>query len=670
MTKKIMSQHLKKIMAHFEINLTTIVEFAAKSSNSDEFKTKISDYLKSEDLTNAPTQAKENICRLVEYDDREVFELSTGKIIKSPTLSRLWTILHNNEACIDDTAFLMDIYQQLLRLYKDPIKIPTEEKVKQWASRWKSGLDKEVIAIREANKHRIISHLIHRIEQRHSPKSRFLFAEGMTMEDKHQRVEEWWKDSKFHLALAARSPKALNDMLGGSLSAEKIDIYRRAQQKGIPIFVTPYYLSLLDITGNGYDDQTIRQQIMYTNNLVETFGNIKAWEKEDSVEDGKPNAAGWLLPEGNNIHRRYPDVAILIPDSMGRACGGLCSYCQRMYDFQSGRLNFDFDKLKPNEKWEHKLRRLMKYFEEDTQLRDILITGGDALMSSNTTLRNILQAVIVMARNKKHANMKRHEGKKYAEIQRVRLGTRLPVYLPMRIDDELIDILTNFRIHAMSVGVKQFFIQTHFQSPLEITPEVSKAIKQIHATGWTVTNQLVFNVGASRRGHTTKLRKGLNSLGVKPYYTFSVKGFQENHDVFTPNCRSMQECIEEKTSTPQCSSDRNVLNLPGIGKSMTFRLVGIMPDGCRLLEFNHDHTRHHSPLIEKYDRVYIKENKSVYEYLNQLEELGENPNIYSSIWEYSEGETEERHPQFLYPDLGYKMTEKYSNIEMEEKLCN
>ena len=240
MTKKIMSQHLKKIMAHFEINLTTIVEFAAKSSNSDEFKTKISDYLKSEDLTNAPTQAKENIYRLVEYDDREVFELSTGKIIKSPTLSRLWTILHNNEACIDDTAFLMDIYQQLLRLYKDPIKIPTEEKVKQWASRWKSGLDKEVIAIREANKHRIISHLIHRIEQRHSPKSRFLFAEGMTMEDKHQRVEEWWKDSKFHLALAARSPKALNDMLGGSLSAEKIDIYRRAQQKGIPIFVTPY----------------------------------------------------------------------------------------------------------------------------------------------------------------------------------------------------------------------------------------------------------------------------------------------------------------------------------------------------------------------------------------------------------------------------------------------
>lgn len=78
--------------------------------------------------------------------------------------------------------------------------------------------------------------------------------------------------------------------------------------------------------------------------------------KEDAVEDGKPNAAGWLLPDGHNIHRRYPDVAILIPDSMGRACGGLCASCQRMYDFQSERLNFNFEELKPKESWDKRLR--------------------------------------------------------------------------------------------------------------------------------------------------------------------------------------------------------------------------------------------------------------------------------------------------------------------------
>ena len=152
------------------------------------------------------------------------------------------------------------------------------------------------------------------------------------------------------------------------------------------------------------------------------------------MEVGKPNAAGWLLPDGHNIHRRYPEVAILIPDTMGRACGGLCASCQRMYDFQSERLNFEFESLRPKESWDRKLRRLMTYFEEDTQLRDILITGGDALMSQNKTLQNILDAVYRMAVRKQKANLERPEGEKYAELQRVRLGSRLLAYLPMRIN--------------------------------------------------------------------------------------------------------------------------------------------------------------------------------------------------------------------------------------------
>lgn len=142
----------------------------------------------------------------------------------------------------------------------------------------------------------------------------------------------------------------------------------------------------------------------------------------------KAKCAGWLLPEGHNIHRRYPEVAILIPDTMGRACGGLCASCQRMYDFQSERLNFEFENLRPKESWEKKLKRLMDYFETDTQLRDILITGGDALMSQNKTLRNILEAVYRMAVRKRKANKNRPEGEKYAELQRIRLGSRLLAY--------------------------------------------------------------------------------------------------------------------------------------------------------------------------------------------------------------------------------------------------
>ncbi len=85
-----------------------------------------------------------------------------------------------------------------------------------------------------------------------------------------------------------------------------------------------------------------------------------------------------------------------------------------------------------------------------------------------------------------------------------------------------------------------------FQTPLEVTPKAKEAIRKILSAGWIITNQLVYTVAASRRGHTTRLRQVLNSLGVVCYYTFSVKGFNENYAVFAPNSRSMQEQQEEK----------------------------------------------------------------------------------------------------------------------------
>lgn len=560
-----------------------------------------------------------------------------------------------------------------------------------------TGLDEEVMAIRHSNKERIIAGLIRKIERRHAPTSRFQFTEGMSYAEKYVKVQEWWNTGRFHLAMAFKSPTELNYFLGGSLSAGTMDLLARARKKGMPFFVTPYYLSLLNTNTSGYDDAAIRSYILYSEELVDTYGRIKAWEKEDIVVAGQPNAAGWLLPEGHNIHRRYPEVAILIPDSMGRACGGLCASCQRMYDFQSERLNFDFESLKPKETWDKKLRRLMRYFEEDAQLRDILITGGDALMSQNATLRNILDAVYKMAVRKRKANESRPEGEKYAELQRVRLGSRLLAYLPLRITDELVGILRSFKDKASRVGVTQFIIQTHFQSPLEVTPEAKKAIEAILSAGWIITNQLVYTVAASRRGHTAKLRQTLNAMGVVCYYTFSVNGFHENYAVFAPNSRSLQEQQEEKVFglIPKekqkelyrliryerplgkklsgflkenrllfAATDRSVLNLPAIGKSMTFQMVGLTTEGKRILKFDHDTGRRHSPIIDRMGEVYIVENKSVAAYLRQLQDMGEDVREYISIWNYSEGRTEPRFSIYEYPDYPFDVTEKMTNLEL------
>lgn len=697
-----MKQKNKAVTLHevrllFENKFPELLAGAVDSPDEASFRQKIDAYL-SDASWNA--EGVRVVRRLLEYDGRVIHELSVGEDVKVETLALLWRFL-SGRIGEDEISpdFALELYHQFSRLHDGPSGVPEKEDVLRWMRRWPDGLNEQVRAIREANKERIMALLVRKIEHRPASSGRYVFPEGCSEAEKLGWVRRWWGEARFHLSMAVKSATELNRMLDGTLSGETLRIYQQAQEKGIPVFVTPYYLSLLNPTGKGYDDAAIRSYVIYSSRLVETFGGIRAWEREDIVEEGKPNVAGWLLPGGHNIHRRYPEVAILIPDTMGRACGGLCASCQRMYDFQSRRLNFELEKLKPKENWNTRLRKLMDYFEHDTQIRDILITGGDALMSRNATLRNILDAVCKMAVRKRQANLSRPDGEKYAELQRVRLGTRLPVYLPMRVDDELLDILRDFRQKAAEAGITQLFVQTHFQSPLEVTPESREAIRRILSTGWAVTNQLVYNVAASRRGHTAKLRKVLNSLGVICYYTFTVKGFEENYEVFAPNARSLQESAEEKAwgrlapeaehdfleildgapnkavavrqfcaahDVPFLATDRSVLNLPGIGKSMSFALVGVDAKGRRILRFDHDRTRRHSPIIDRVHEVYIRENKPVYRYLLQLQDMGEDMGEYETLWAYTEGETERRFPFFEYPVPDFSVTSRYTNLDVGE----
>jgi lysine 2,3-aminomutase len=212
-----------------------------------------------------------------------------------------------------------------------------------------------------------------------------------------------------------------------------------------------------------------------------------------------------------------------------------------------------------------------------------------------------------------------------------------------------------------------------------------------------ITNQLVFTAAASRRGHTARLRQVLGEVGILPYYTFSVKGYMENNFSFATNARAMQEQMEEKvvgrvpskhldqlalfnqdpedlthhihslrekTHLPFLATDRNVLNLPGVGKSLTYRVIGITRYGRRILEFDHDKTRNHSPIINRMGKIIIIESKSISEYLQQLAELGENPQEYADVYGYSIGETEPRMPVYEYPDYDFKITDTLTNLDL------
>lgn len=597
--------------------------------------------------------------------------------------------------------FMMDMIM-LFRQYYGKLRksVPSKEKVIEWLNRHPSGLDPEIVALRNKSRDRIIRKFIKMMDEGRIKDAKFFFETGMSDDEKYSSMLKWWQTRLFHLRFAIRDPEILMEMLDTSISEKRIRQLRKAEEAGIPTFVNPYYLSLLMVKPDKNlkgSDEAIREYIFYSKELVNEFGKIVAWEKEDIVEPGKPNAAGWILPSSHSLHRRYPEVAILIPNNMGRACAGLCSSCQRMYDFQRGNLNFDLNRLKPKAKWPERLAQFMEYFRNDSQLRDILITGGDALMASDKSLEVVLDAVYNMAVQKIEDNKSRPKGEKYAEMRRIRLGTRLLAYLPMRVTADLTEVLHAFRQKALKIGMTQFVIQTHFETAMEVTPEARKAIQRLQGAGWIITNQLVFTAGASKRGHTNKLRQVLNDLGVLTYYTFSVKGFKENAANFATNERAVQEQmqekvhgsipkefmedianiglhaerskeildnIREKAGLPFLALDRNVLNLPGVGKSLTFRTIGITPGGKRVLLFDHDHTRRHSPIIEKMGKVTIVESKSIMKYIDQMEAMGEKASEYESVYGYSVSQTEAVMPVYQYPDYEFDITDEMTNLEL------
>jgi len=648
------------------------------------------------------------LLRLYDYllNEGRVFEdLNTKekKTVSQPFYN-LWQATKYGKGTANE-AFLRDMLL-LNRQLNGKLKHekPSTRDVQKWMTRHHCGLDDDFVLIREANKVRILMCIISKIESGDLTSKRFVFEDGLSDGQKFETVLRWWDDYNFHLIFAARSPEMVNEYLEFSLRPETLKVLEDAKNAGIPIFINPYYLSLISVNitpDKTAADRSLRDYIFHSRELVEEFGNIKAWEKEDIVEPGKPNAAGWILPAYHNIHRRYPEVAIFIPDTVGRACAGLCVSCQRMYDFQSGHLNFNLTKLQPKVTWPEKLELLLQYFENDTQLRDILITGGDSFMNTNRSMKNILDAVLRMAKRKKKANLNRPDGKKYSEIQRVRLGTRLPAYLPQRITPEFIKVLTEFKKKAIKVGIKQFVIQTHVQSAMEVTPAMKKSVKMLLTAGWTVTNQFVFTTASSRRGYSVKLRKVLNDIGVVPYYTFSVKGFMENYHNFATNARLVQEINEEKVfgKIPKnelerigklsvdtgnirkilkrirkdnklkfLSTDRSVLNLPGVGKSMTFRVIGLTNDGRRIMEFQYDHSRNHSPAVDTNNKVVIVESKSISSYLDQMESIGEKRSDYRTIWGYSVNVTEDIMPLYKYPAFDFEPTTSFTNLGVSNKI--
>ncbi|MDP4190003.1 MAG: KamA family radical SAM protein [Bacteroidota bacterium] len=248
---------------------------------------------------------------------------------------------------------------------------------------------------------------------------------------------------------------------------EKFNLDRSIAQQLDRFFqarINPYYLSLIRYPG----DPIWRQCVPDRAEL----------EDYDAFEDPLNEDAMSPVP---NITHRYPDRVLFLVTSQ---CGMYCRFCTRK------RKVGNSDKISMKG-----LESAFNYIQSHSEIRDVILSGGDPLMLTDYMLEKILMRL-----------------RKIEHVEIIRLGTKMPCVLPQRITPKLCSMLKKY--HPL-------YINTHFNHPWEITPESSRACQMLADAGCPVGNQSVLMKGVNDDPDTIKeLMQKLLKIRVKPYYLY------------------------------------------------------------------------------------------------------------------------------------------------------
>lgn len=450
--------------------------------------------------------------------------------------------------------------------FLDHMAEAAEKRIKKYPT----GLDADVIARREKNRDRILS-----------------VFEGS---------ESDWHDYRWHLRHVIRNAKQLASIV--QISDDEKKAVAMAEEFRVPFGLTPYYASLMDEGNSRKYDSAVRAQVIPPVEYVEFFAQHKAERGEIMDFMGEHDTSPFDL-----ITRRYPEILIIKPYN---SCAQICVYCQRNWEIESV---MDSKAMCPTDK----IDAAIEWAKQHKSIRDVLITGGDPMILSDSRLEHMLSQLAEID-----------------HILRIRIGTRTPVVLPFRFTEEFLSMLSKY----VEPGRREICIVTHFEHPYEVTPEAAEAVTKLRKIGVSVYNQQVFTFETSRRFETVALRRSLRLIGVDPYYTFITKGKDETDYYRVPIARILQERKEEARMFPGLDrTDEPVFNVPRLGKNhlrawQDHRLVMILPDGRRVYEFHP--WEKYVTAIPPYNYIDV----SIYAYLERLKARGENPDDYRSIWYY------------------------------------
>ncbi len=274
-----------------------------------------------------------------------------------------------------------------------------------------------------------------------------------------------WNDWHWQLSNRITTLEQLQSVM--DLSLQECQQIRQCL-KNFRMAITPYYFSLIDAND---PNCPIRRQAIPSIQELKT----SAFEQDDPLHEDKDSPVPGLT-------HRYPDrVLLLVTDQ----CSMYCRHCTRR--------RFAGAHDKPRSKKD--LLTAINYIKSNPQVRDVLLSGGDALCLSDDTLEFLLAAL-----------------RRIPHVEIIRIGTRTPVVMPQRITTELTAMIKKY--HPV-------WLNTHFNHPKEITPESTAAIARLVDAGIPVGNQSVLLKGINDCPVLMKeLVHKLVKTRVRPYYLY------------------------------------------------------------------------------------------------------------------------------------------------------
>ncbi|MDO8567088.1 MAG: KamA family radical SAM protein [Dehalococcoidales bacterium] len=249
-----------------------------------------------------------------------------------------------------------------------------------------------------------------------------------------------------------------------------------------PLSITPHYLSL--INPNDPDDPIAKQAIPCFAEVA-----LAGMGEEDPLEEKRHSVVPGLV-------HRYPDRVLMVLTDI---CPMLCRHCTRKREWRNGGWVRTPDQIE----------LMLDYIRKHNVVRDVIISGGDPLTLSTRRLEEVLS-----------------ELRRIPHVEIIRIGSRYPVVLPQRVDNELCNMLSKYG---------PIWLNTHFNHYRELTPASAAACDRLVRAGVPVNNQSVLLRGVNDNVETQlKLCQGLLRIKVRPYYLFQCDDVQGTEHLHTP----------------------------------------------------------------------------------------------------------------------------------------